>query len=154
MLTALLLSFAMSVAAFSGGMQEAGGKQEGKDAPAKPPKRGDAVVVKGCIRGGVVESGSLSMPDGGEAGYADIYTYRLTGEKKTLDEIRKEHDGHHDIITGELRTDLPRATRGRTVGNTRITIGVGSSRDPMRDAPPPMPVLKVASIEHTEVRCR
>jgi hypothetical protein len=143
MVIALLLSFAMSFA-------PAG--QDRKDAEAKPPKRGDIVVAKGCIRGGVLESGSLTTPGAGD--YIDLLTYRLTGDKKTLEEIKKDHEGHSDVITGELRTDLPKATAGRTVGNTRITIGVGPSRGMMPEPPPPMPVLKVTAFEHTGVDCR
>ncbi len=143
MVIALLLSFAMSLAPM----------QDRKDPEAKPPKRGDTVIARGCIRGGALESGSLTTPGGG-GGYIDLLTYRLTGEKKALEEIKKEHDGHADVITGELRTDLPKATRGAKIGNTRITIGVGPSRGRLPEPPPPMPVLKVKSFEHTGVNCR
>lgn len=152
MIIPLLLSFALSVAAVSGGPQGAGEKQDRKDPEAKPPKRGDIVIAKGCIRGGVLESGSLNTP--GDGDFLELLTFRLTGEKETLEEIKKEHDGHQDVITGELRTDLPKATRGRTIGNTRITIGVGPSRGAMGDAPPPMPVLRVTDFEHTGINCR
>jgi hypothetical protein len=161
MTIALLLSFAMSLVAAnhvfpavaSGAFQDTGEKkQDRKDPDAKPPERGDIVLAKGCIRGGVLESGSLTAPGGGE--FLELLTLRLTGEKETLEEIKKEHDGHNDVITGELRTDLPKATRGRTIGNTRITIGVGPSRGMMPEPPPPMPVLKVTEFEHTGIRCR
>ena len=73
-----------------------------------------------------------------------------------LEEIRKEHDHHADILTGELRTDLPTGTetRGKKIGNTRIVIGAGPARPMMPQGPPPMPVLKVTSFEHTGVPCR
>lgn len=166
MAIALLLSFAMSSALWTTGtvsrsvaapipaVQQPADekKQDRKDPDAKPPKRGDIVMVRGCIRGGVLESGSLTSPGGG--GFIELLTYRLTGDKKTLDEIKKEHDAHDDIITGELRTDLPRATRGKKVGNTRITIGAGPSRGMLPEPPPPIPVLKVTSFEHTGIDCR
>jgi hypothetical protein len=152
MVIPLLLSLALSLPAGSGLPQATEKKQERKDPEAKLPKRGDIVLARGCIRGGVLESGSLSTPGGGD--YIDLLTYRLTGEKETLEEIKKEHDGHDDVITGELRTDLPKATRGRTIGNTRITIGVGPGRGNMPEPPPPMPVLKVTDFEHTGVTCR
>jgi hypothetical protein len=125
-------------------------KDEKKDGP---PKRGDTVVVRGCLRGGVLERAELTSP---VDRVADLITYRLTGDKKSLQEIKKEHDGHADIITGELRTDLPTQTetRGKTIGNTRIVIGAGPSRPMMPEGPPPMPVLKVTSFEHTSVPCR
>jgi hypothetical protein len=121
----------------------------------KPPKRGDVVVVKGCLKGGVLETAELTGPGGTGTDLADLVTFRLTGDKKTLQEIKKEHDGHVDVITGELKTDLPTSTtpRGKKVGNTRITVGVGASgRYP--GPPPAIPVLKVTSFEHGSVTCR
>jgi hypothetical protein len=121
----------------------------------KPPKRGDVVVAKGCLRGGVLESADVSTPN--VENQVSLITFRLTGDKKALQEIKKDHDGHADVITGELRTDLPTSTetRGKKIGNTRITIGVGTNRGMNGDpVPPPMPVLKVTSLEHTGVTCR
>ena len=157
MVIALLLSFAMSLAAASvvppaPGEKQDQKKQERKDPETKLPGRGDIVMARGCIRGGLLESGSLSTPGGGD--YSELLSYRLTGEKEILEEIKKEHDGHDDVITGELRTDMPNAPRGKTIGNTRITIGFGPSRGTMPEPPPPMPVLKVTDFEHTGVNCR
>lgn len=126
-----------------------------REKTSKPPKRGDVVVARGCLKGGVLESASVGWPEGVEQ-FGALATYRLTGDKKTLEAIRKEHDGHADIVTGELRTDLPTSieTRGKKVGNTRIVVGVGSSRGMMPPPPPPMPVLRVTGLEHTDVPCR
>ena len=125
------------------------GKKDG------PPKRGDIVVARGCLRGGVLEGAQLSSPNGTEQ-LVELVTFRLTGDKKLLGEIRKEHDLHADVITGELRTEMPTGTqtRGKKIGNTRIVIGAGPSRPMMPEGPPPMPVLKVTSFEHTDVPCR
>jgi hypothetical protein len=121
--------------------------------PPKPPGRGDLVEARGCVKAGVLESSELSK-QGSEDRYTEFTVFRLTGDKKVLESIRKEHDGHADVITGELRSDLPKSsqTPGKTVGNTRITIGVrpASGMEP----PPPMPVLKATGIEHTGVTCR
>jgi len=128
-----------------------------QDAPKenKPPKRGDVVVARGCIKGGVLETSDLSSAGGTPVEFADLLTFRLTGDKKVLQQLKKEHDGHADVVTGELRTDLPTSrTGGKKVGNTRITVGVGGSRGMMPEAPPPMPVLKVSSFEHTTNTCR
>lgn len=152
MMISLLLSLAMWLPfADVTGAQDAP-KQDRQQKEAKPPKRGDVVVAKGCLKGGVLESGDLTSEGGGA--YIEMTTYRLTGDKESLAEIKKDHDGHLDVITGELRTDLPTATRGAKIGNSRITIGVGPSRGMMPEPPPPMPVLKVKSFEHTGIDCR
>jgi hypothetical protein len=126
-----------------------------KEKENEPPKRGDTVIAKGCIRGGALETSDVSRRDGSVSALEDLVTFRLTGDKKQLEELKKEHDGHVDAITGELRTDLPtKGIGGRKIGNSRITVGVGGSRGMMPEPPPPMPVLKVASFAHTGVTCR
>lgn len=129
--------------------------QDTQDKKEQRPKRGDVIVTRGCVRGGVLESAELASPSAADRS-AELVSYRLTGEKKLLEEIRKEHDRHADIITGELRSDLPThtETRGKKIGNTRIVIGAGPSRPMMPAGPPPMPVLKVTGFEHTDVSCR
>jgi hypothetical protein len=161
MTTALLLSVLVWLP-----MQDAGGaraqaaqqrdqKEDQKDEKKERPKRGDIVLARGCVRGGVLESASLASPSGSDH-RVELISFRMTGDRKLLDEIRKDHDRHGDIITGELRTDLPMGTEtlGKKIGNTRIVIGAGPSRPMMPEGPPPMPVLKVTSFEHTSASCR
>ena len=154
MIIFLLLSLAMYVPSLPAGVagDQDPPKQDRAQKEAKPPKRGDTVVAKGCLKGGVLESSDLTSGSGGD--YIEMTTYRLTGDKESLAEIRKDHDGHLDVITGELRTDLPKATRAAKIGNSRISVGVGPSRGMMPEPLPPMPVLKVKSFEHTGIDCR
>lgn len=145
----LLLMFASAVP------QRGAGDPAEQERASKPPARGDVIVARGCLKGSALENATLGKPEGIEQ-FADLMTYRLTGEKKLLQALRKDHDGHADVITGELKTDLPTSaqTRGRRVGNTRIVIGVGPSRGMGQAPPPPIPVLRVTSFEHTGVTCR
>ena len=129
---------------------------KGKKDADKPPQRGDTIVASGCVDGATFETSDTTGREKGNR-YTELLTFRLTGDKKTLEEIRKEHSGHVDTITGELRTDLPRNhPRGKTIGRTRIVVGVGSGRNGMgiEPAPPPMPVLRVTAFEHTGSRCK
>ncbi|CAN5852891.1 hypothetical protein BH24ACI5_BH24ACI5_10300 [soil metagenome] len=128
--------------------------QEKSSDDLKPPRRGDDVVVKGCLSGGTVESTEVSGrdKDDKETRYIEFITLRLTGDKKVLEEIRMKHSGHADVLKGELRSDLPRPGAGRAIGNSRIKIGAGRGMSP--ESPPPLPVLQVSSFEHTGIRCR
>lgn len=129
--------------------------QEKSSEDLKPPRRGDDVVVKGCLSGGTFESTDVSGRDkaDNETRYIEFITFRLTGDKKVLEEIRMKHSGHADVLKGELRSDLPRpGASGRTIGNSRIKIGAGRGMSP--ESPPPLPVLQVSSFEHTGIRCR
>jgi hypothetical protein len=71
-------------------------------------------------------------------------------------QIKDDHSGHLDVITAELRTDLPKSSllSGRRIGNSRITVGVGQARGMGPERPPPIPVLRVTSFEHTGATCR
>jgi len=142
MLTALLL-FALTL---SGIVQE---KSKGE---VKPPKNGDDVVVKGCLANATIDSNDVTGSDK-DTRYSEFVTFRLTGEKKLLQDIRKDHVGHADVLRGELRSDLPRPGQaGGMIGNSRVTIGVGRGMAP--EPAPPLPVLKVSSFDHTGITCR
>ena len=125
--------------------------QEKSKGDPKPPRRGDTVVVRGCIAGATADSSDVSGTKD-ETHYFEFVTFRLTGDKKVLQDIRKEHTGHADVLHGELRTDLPKPGVGRTGGNSRVTFGVARGMAP--EQAPPLPVLKVASVEHTGITCR
>ena len=119
------------------------------------PKRGDTVTVRGCITAGTIESRETEVSDS-TGKYSGFVTYRLTGNKKILKPIKDEHDGHADVLTGRLKSDLPNANtpRGKRIGNTRITVGVGEPPRTDPREPAYMPALEVKEIEHTGLSCR
>lgn len=126
--------------------------QEKTTGEIKPPKRGDLVVVKGCVANATIDSSEVAGSEK-ETRYFEFITFRLTGDKKVLEEIRKEHVGHSDVLHGELRSDLPKPGQaGRIVGNSRVSIGIGRGMQP--EPSPPLPVLEVSSIDHTGITCR
>ena len=142
MLTALLL-FALVLP---------GPAQEKSKGEVKPPRRGDKVVVKGCIANATIDSNEVTGADK-ESRYFEFVTFRLTGDKQVLADIRKDHVGHADVLQAELRSELPKPGQtGMTIGNSRVTFGVGRGMAP--EQAPPLPVLKVSSIEHTGITCR
>jgi len=119
------------------------------------PKRGDDVAVKGCIVAGTIESTDTEVRDS-TGSYSSFVTYRISGNKKIVNPIKKEHEGHADVLIGTLKSDLPETNSPKStqIGNTRVVIGAGeqSRTNPM--APHSMPVLDVKEIEHTGVNCR
>lgn len=115
------------------------------------PKRGDKVTVTGCVSRGRIESNEMKVTDR-DASYDRLVTYRLTGDKKVLESLKKDHEGHVEVLTGTLKSELPVEGHQRTVGNTRIGIGLPGRNEP--GAPPSYPVLEVKSAEHTEKSCR
>jgi hypothetical protein len=115
------------------------------------PKRGDTVVVTGCVARGRIESNDMKVQES-ERKFERLTTYRLTGDKKVLASLKEDHENHVEILTAVLRSELPIEGQGRTIGNTRIGLGLPGRNDPA--APPSYPVLEVKSAEHTEKSCR
>ena len=71
--------------------------------PPKPPGRGDLVEARGCVKAGTLESTELSK-QGSEDRYTELMVFRLTGDKKVLEGIRKER-----TLTPDLEATLKKA---------------------------------------------
>jgi hypothetical protein len=125
-------------------------------APQKPPKKGDTIIVRGCLRGSSVESADLLTEDAeGDTKQNDqvpAMTYRLQGDKSVVKELKDKHDRMVVQVKGILRSELSQSGIGTTVGRTRITIGA-DPRNPTRGAEQPLPVLDAKSFEATTVSC-
>jgi hypothetical protein len=134
----------------------AGSGQQERPA-AKLPQKGDAIVVKGCLRGSSLESTETGILDA-EARMMTALVYRLTGDRATLKLMRQEHDGHLVEVTGILKSTLPPAdeVRSKTFGKTRVRIGIGSGSvgSPANaEAGRSIPVLEVKSYDGTPTKC-
>lgn len=136
--TTLLLLVA---SAFLSGFQE-------KEKSDRPLKRGDTVLVTGCVSRGRIESNDMKAADR-EVTYDRLVTYRLTGDKKVLESLKKEHEGHVETLTAVLKSELP-IDDYRRIGNTNIGIGLPGRNQPPT---PSYPVLEVKSTEHTGKTC-
>jgi hypothetical protein len=128
----------------------------GQNAAQKPPKKGDTIVVRGCLRGSAVEYAELLARDAeGDLKRNDqipTLTYRLQGDKAVLKELKDKHERMIVQVTGVLRSELSGSGIGTTVGRTRITIG-SDPRNPTRGADQQLPVLDARSFEATAVSC-
>jgi len=121
---------------------------------ARLPKKGDTVLIKGCLRGSAVEAAELMTVDAEDSRHyvegVPALTYRLHGEKKLLKTLKDKADRMIVEIKGVLKSELSHSGLGTSIGRTRITIGV----DPRsRNAAQPMPVLEALSYESSTVRC-
>jgi len=119
------------------------------------PKKGDAIIVKGCLRGSSVEHAALIREDaeGKREDVDDVpsYTYRLQGDKKLLRDLKDKHNRKVVEVKGILRSSLTGIGLGTTVGRTRITIG--SDPNGPRGAEQPLPVLEAIAFEGLPVTC-
>jgi hypothetical protein len=121
----------------------------------KAPKKGDVLVVRGCLRGSAVESAQAMVVDNEGTPHVQDQipplTYRLQGDKGLLKDLKQKHDRMIVEVKGILRSELSRSGIGTDVGRTRITIGV----DPRsaRAGDQPVPVLEATSFEGSSITC-
>jgi hypothetical protein len=120
----------------------------------KPPRKGDRVLVRGCLDGSILESTETTVLDSTRT-LASAVTFRLSGDKSLLKRMRQEENGKAVEITGILKSDLPLSDsrRGKQVGRTRIVVGVGSPNTMQQQGPPHIPVLEVKSYEPRVAFC-
>jgi hypothetical protein len=124
----------------------------------KPPRKGDALVIKGCLRGSAVEGAETLRLDAEGIPRREedvpILTYRLQGKKDLLRSLKDKHDRMMVEVRGILRSELSGSGLGRDVGRTRITIGIDprSGRSPY-GSDQAVPVLDVTSFEGSTVSC-
>jgi hypothetical protein len=130
--------------------------QEKAESRSRGPRKGDTIVVKGCLAGSTLQSTESQAQDGTTL-LAPAYTYQLKGKKALLKELRTKHEGSLVEITGELKSTLPdESFLGTKIGRTKIVLGGEpmSREQAMQGTGQPQPVLEVKSYEGTMVSCR
>ena len=120
------------------------------------PKKGDAVVLKGCLRGAALEAADVGAEDS-SAPLLSGLTFRLTGKKDLLKEMKQKHDGRIVEVRGTLKSDLqPQAGYGTNVGGMRITIGgptAGPAGGREAETRKSLPAVDVSRFEGSETGC-
>ena len=124
----------------------------------KTPKKGDTVVIRGCLRGSAVESAQTMTLDAEGVPrleeHVPTLTYRLQGKKDLLKALKSQHDKTIVEVKGVLRSELSGNGLSRDVGRTRISIGVDprSGRSP-HGGDQAVPVLEATSFEGSTTSC-
>jgi hypothetical protein len=131
-----------------------------QDQKGKTPKSGDSIVVKGCLRGTMLEATEMGLASQEEdERLPAAHTFQLKGKKDLLKDLREKFDGHVVTVTGVLKSRLTESSGlGTQVGNTRIVVGgetstrsVGGGMSGGADA---LPVLEATSFEGSPTSCR
>jgi hypothetical protein len=115
----------------------------------KPVRKGDTLSAKGCLRGGALAATESEALDATGL-LAGGLTFRLTGDKNLLKQLKEKHDGKVVEVRGVLKSDLPHPSgSSQTVGRMRITIGAPtpSPNSPQAESRRVLPVLEVKSFD-------
>jgi hypothetical protein len=132
----------------------AGNQAKSKD-PTALPKKGDAVALRGCLRGAALEATDVEGEDSSTPLLSGV-TFRLTGKKDLLKDMKEKHDGRIVQVRGTLKSDLQQhAGYGANLGGMRITIGGPTAGGGARDMEPrrSLPVVDVSSFTGGETSC-
>jgi hypothetical protein len=128
---------------------------------ADPPSRSQVksnqfdVVVKGCIRENRLQRPVFESDP--QVAALNASEFILEGPRELMLQLRREHNGHYDEISGIVT--VPRSITGATsevstkkLGPVNITLGGQSGKSPVREGPKPLR-LKVASLTHLNEGC-
>jgi hypothetical protein len=122
---------------------------------SKEIKKGDTISVKGCLSGTALAATDLASADSTGA-LASGVTFRLTGDKSLLKQMREKADGKIVDVEGVLKSDLTQdGVQTRKVGKMRITIGSPAAVPgrPAAETQRSLPVLEVKSFDGSATTC-
>ena len=125
------------------------GRAQDSNSSDKPTRKGDPLTVKGCLSGNALEATETSAIDA-SALLAGGLTFRLTGDKALLKELRQKHEGKVVEVKGVLKSNLPQQDpQTRNIGRVRVGIGspAATPGTPQAEARRSVPVLEVKSFD-------
>jgi hypothetical protein len=115
----------------------------------------DVVVVRGCVESGTLTSIAAADGDATGAGATGL-TYRIAGSRALAKQLRREHEGHTEEITGRIKGEqAPRSTvRTTQVGKIGVVVGTApGGAGPNAPRVPEMPSIEVEAFKHLENHC-
>jgi hypothetical protein len=115
----------------------------------------DVVVVRGCVESGTLTSIAAADGDATSDGAAGL-TYRIAGSRALAKQLRREHEGHTEEITGRIKGEqAPRSTvRTKQVGKIGVVVGTApGGAGPNAPRVPEMPSIEVEAFKHLENYC-
>ena len=119
-----------------------------------PTKKGDRIAIYGCLRGSSLEASDIGGSDD-VSPMTQGLTFRLTGDKKLLKEMKEKHEKKLVEVHGVLKSDLQPSFPEAKVGRVRIGIGApptgsGSVAD---EAKRSVPLVEVTSYTGRDTSC-
>ena len=110
----------------------AGSRLDGQERPV--PKDSARISIPGCAKGRTFIVGARSEPEPVRSGVQPGSRFRLSGQKKTLEEIKKQ-EGSMVEVTGLVRKSQLAGPGGVPIAGGRIRIGGGVPRGPIYTDP-------------------
>jgi hypothetical protein len=145
--TALALAAAVNLASNASATQT-------PDVGAKPPSaKNQAVVVQGCVSGPLLRELRVQNSHMPMEKPATAVVYRLTGEKKMLQLIRKEHEDQLLEVSGEITSLKTDTVHTKEKGRLKVYATDGRPEVTEQGKPDSYPTLRVTSFEVIRPYC-
>jgi hypothetical protein len=121
---------------------------------AAPGKKGDRIAIYGCLRGSALEATDIGGSDDVSPMTQGV-TFRLTGDKKLLRELKEKQEKKLVEVHGVLKSDLQQRYPEAKLGRVRIGIGSPStgSASAADEARRSVPVVEVTSFKGSDTSC-
>lgn len=128
--------------------------QKPEERPVLAPGNEDIVVVRGCVSGSVLRDLRTRKTDA-SSGAETAAVYRLSGDKKLIQQMQKEHQNKVLDVTGRLPSNpnLSSVARSKRIGKARVFVGAGRQAMSEPTKPPSNPTLRVLSFEVVRPGC-
>jgi hypothetical protein len=129
--------------------------QKPEEGGIPPSGKGD-VVVRGCVSGSLLKDLRAQKTEP-VTGAKTAVVYRLTGEKKLLQVIQKEHQDQVLDVSGVLASNPNNSSstvRSKEMGKTRVFVGAGRQETSEPAKTPSYPILRVTSFEVVRPGCQ
>ena len=124
------------------------------DVGAKPPAaKHEAIVIQGCVSGPLLRELRVQNSHMPTEKPATAVVYRLTGEKKILQLIRKEHDDQLLDVSGEITSVKTDTVHTKEKGRLKTYVGDGRPEVTEQGKPDSYPTLRVTSFEVIRPYC-
>lgn len=128
--------------------------QKPEDGAMPPSKKGETLVIRGCVSGSLLKDLRAQKTEPVSGGETSV-VYRLTGERKLLQIIQKEHQDQVLDVTGVLasNTSVSSTTRSKQMGKARVYVGAGHQEPSDPAKPATYPTLRVTAFEVIRPTC-
>ena len=128
--------------------------QKPEDGSIPPSNKGDTLVVRGCVSGSLLNDLRGQKMDPVSGGETSV-VYKLTGEKKLLQIIQKEHQNQVLDVTGVVtsNSNASSTTRSKQMGKARVYVGAGNQQSSMPAQSASYPTLRVSAFEVVRPGC-
>jgi len=124
------------------------------DVGGRPPSaKHEAIVVQGCVSGPLLRELRVQSSHMPTEKAATAVVYRLTGEKKMLQLIRKEHEDQLLEVAGEITSTKTDTVHTKEMGRLKVYATDGRSEVTEQGKPDSYPTLRVTSFEVIRPYC-